>query len=216
MRTKIMIFVVATALVATACGGKTPPQLTPVAPVPGATVQDELIRQRALEIEATQVAKKAEKAKRENWSPAMKEAARELERADKRNASAQREAARAISRANIQGCPAGSVWVSPTVEDRAFGFLNAKVTVVNLTTAPVNIRDMVAGFEVVRNLCPGGQMTMVKRFIMGDSYQKEVAFLATSYVGGKVHTAYSPVVYLSAYSLPYGPATQAVTWEIRF
>lgn len=127
-------------------------------------VEDQILA-RAAEIERERARKSAESVVKKTDTSAMRTARREAERIDKSERNALKYAFESRRDTGLM-CPIQtdeqSVWINPTVAKTYQFRSHTRVTVTNLTDAPVNIRR-VSGRDasvVVRNLCPGGSMTM--------------------------------------------------------
>ena len=165
--------------------------------------------------EASQMADKARREKERAEPKAMRDVRREEARDEQLLEKVGREMREAIAYAGISGCPAGSVWVSPNAERRPWGFVNARYIIFNNNPSPIEVRDDHSGQIVVKNLCPGGRMSMTKIMPMWlEGTSAQVSYTATGEISGRPAISHSPTTSLNVNQAQY-QTTQIVNWDIR-
>lgn len=182
-------------------------------PLPEESARQRAIRLRAREIELRKELEKTQREIKKTLSPAEKQATKEVESAEKKKSRQERAEAQARARAELSfGCVS---WIDPKAVDPSSGRVNAKYTVTNTSQVAVDIRDDHLGKVVVRGLCPGETMTLVKNFPShNDGNSIYVSYSATGNLGGRVGISRSPTTSLSSLDIS-SQATRIVTWEIR-
>lgn len=172
---------------------------------------------RAEAIEEEYANRRAQKVVNRADSPAERMARRDRERLEKDAANRDKYAFEAIRNTGLMCSNPGEeedAWINPTIA-RTYQFRShSRVTVTNMTDSPVSIRR-VSGRDsavVVRNLCPGGSMTLwevLESWVMDNMIVAYAAMTST----GKM--SYSPQVWVNRC---YGNGCQkefVAVWEIR-
>ncbi len=123
------------------------------------------VRERAEEIQEEETLKEARKALRKADTKVMKQARREIEKAEKRDRNTNRARAQVVAAAAITGCvdPANSpkIVVSSRAVRRDSAYNHVVTRIENDYPFPVDIEDNKG--HLVKNLCPGGTITLLRQ-----------------------------------------------------
>lgn len=169
------------------------------AAVSAAEAREAAIQARAAEIRAAEERKKAERDLKKISDNADRKARKEIENRER----FQEQVKNAASVAGLRGCPANTVWISPTAVGTRSYQAYSKVTVYNRSGTTIDIRDEFKGEYAVRNLCPGGVLTLFKRLGPIDPDYIYFWYVATRHDPGEVLTYQSPQISLTrGYSQP--------------
>lgn len=128
------------------------------------TPRDRLIRLRAEEIRIAKARKEAEEKVKALDSPEMKQARKEIEKAEKREKKANQQAFNALATVDLHGCEPGTVWINSSIGNswelrKSSIYSMVSVTIVNRSGMPVDITSSFHG-DLIRGLCSGGQVTI--------------------------------------------------------
>jgi hypothetical protein len=200
-----------------ACAGKVAPATIPLSEriaelkaqeaerLANETPEDRAIRARAEEIEREMATKKAREEAKRSGSPAMRKAIKEFEKAKK-----------AITNSGLQGCDPSTVDVHPDVAPRRNASSTVKVQAFNQGQVPVDIYEPKHGL-VVRNLCPGGSLTLFRARRLGiDPDYIQFRYVAKAILSdGRMLTAESQQYQLSKYDWSSGRGRQEYDWYIE-
>lgn len=181
-----------------------------------ASETEEDVTVEALEVFADRVHNEALRriAKESDKDPDKRKTRKELQRrADRvlKMANRQADLRRSV---NLEGC-GPETWVNPKIE--GFKLLPSIVQpVLNASSFPVDLADE-RGEVVVRQLCPGGRVTLTRVFGFMDGQRIQVRFNAVaSGPNGEVASLSSPEVYMDSYYNQYEPRRYQRLWVIRF
>ncbi len=182
----------------------------------GETPEDKKVRMRAIELAVKERLELLAKEARKSESRLDKKAREQVEKEDKNTAKHEHEERKAISHANVVGCPADSVWVSSNAENYDVFNVGVELTVVNTTPLYKDIRTSFHGFgTVVRGLCPGGSITLsFRRQMAKDSSSVQIPLAAVS----EPNPAQGVIVeernfYLNVSDVQYN-RVRSETWEL--
>ena len=156
--------------------------LSAVAQAP--TTAEDIVRLRAEKIELEKKIKEAEDAQKKSDSPAMKKARKEIEKENKRIANREKKQTEAVTQANVIGCdPITSVEINPGATRYSSWFGNTLVIRL-VNESALTIDSIETSFHrygwVVRNICPGGSLTISFMLDWQDPDSMQVPFKAIS------------------------------------
>ena len=202
-------------------GGKRVSLQTPPAPIaakpvdPNLPAEEKKIQVLARQIELDEAAKKNREELDKLRRPAEKKAEAIVRKEERRTEDRQNKDVKVLRNADIEGCLGGvnvSEWATGGRSYQAYG----KTRVINTSGVAVDIVDSYKGETAVRNLCPGGSITLFRKIdFLRDSLAVSYQYIATGkFPDGSMGTAQSPGVYLSSYQTSYQNG-QSQIWEIR-
>lgn len=177
--------------------------------------REELIRLRAEEIRLQKRIEEAKKELRKVEPREERQARKEIERAEKKSIKADEVADKAAQRAAITGCEAGTVEVHPNIAPRFTINSSVRVRVTNPEQVSVDIEDAQSGL-VVRNLCPGGSLTIFRARNIADPDHMNFRFLAKArFPDGSLGMDESRSYRLSSRDWSSGRGRQYDDWTIH-
>lgn len=177
--------------------------------------RERLIRLRAEQIRLAKQVEEAEKALRKSEAPEERQARKELEKEEKKVAKAEESAEKAIDRADITGCESGTVEVHPNIAPRFTINSSIRIRVTNPEQVPIDIEDAQHGL-IVRNLCPGGSLTIFRARNIADPDHMSFRFLAKAmFPDGTLAMGESRSYRLSSRDWSSGRGRQYDDWTIH-
>lgn len=177
--------------------------------------RERLIRLRAEQIRLAKEVAEAEKALRKSEPREERQARKEVEKTEKKVAKAQENAEKAVQRSAITGCEAGTVDVHPSVAPRWTINSSVRIRVTNPEQVPINIEDVQHGL-IVRNLCPGGSLTIFRARNIADPDRMSFRFTAKArFPDGSLGMDQSRSYRLSSRDWSSGRGRQEYDWTIR-
>lgn len=179
-------------------------------------LEQALVKARAAEIEARDARKRAEKALKKADTPAMKKARKEIEHEVEEEKELKEENSKVLANAAITGCE----YAEPVIVNaRAIQFskmtVMASVRIINRSSVAQDIETATRGIGVaVKNLCPGGAITLAfARTWVTDSETEEIVLMAIGRNQGSGTQSQTFSLYLNRSDVSYR-RVQSRVWEI--
>jgi hypothetical protein len=176
---------------------------------------EELIRLRAEQIELQKKIVELEKQVVKSDTPSMKQARKEVVSKLRAEAVEAAETARDSINAQVTGCDPATVWISPKVSERSRWRVMTTIEVINVSAIPIDEIRAGSGYGVVvRNLCPGGSITLsfVLRWEDSDNVRIPLTAISRTAEGG-IAVAQSSAN-LNRMSIRHSRVTSRV-WQVR-